>query len=531
MATQCRSWLGICVVLSVIISGCAPAPLNYPRTASYAIAAPEWTPLGHAYAPLLSQHAGESGFFLLAKGPDAMIARLALIGSAASSIDAQYYEFNNDFAGDLFVSRLFAAAARGVHVRLLVDDWSQAGEDARLAGISAYPNIEVRIFNPVGSPRWSHWTRRVEHVFGPARIQKRMHNKALIIDSTAAIVGGRNIGDAYYEVPGEFDFGDLDLLALGPILPEISACFDQYWNDPLAIPAEAFVQGQDTSRFLKEVQQALAARMPSKEYVQYTRAERESSLAPEIPSAKLPLLWATGGLLYDKPVKAVASIKEAPEAYMVQQLRVMVDAARTEALIITPYLVPGPQGMVWFRGLRERGVAIRVLTNSLASTDEIAAYGAYERYRGDMLRCGIELYELRAMPGISGAGPLKSGSGGSGSRSSLHAKCIVIDRQVVFVGSFNIDRRSPRLNTEEGIVVHSHELAEQLVTIFGREISPKYAYRLVQRGTLKGTDDRHLSWIGERNGLPFLYDDDPGTSVSRRIKAWILSWLVPESWL
>lgn len=530
MSKQRRVHVGICLVLIAVMAGCAPAPLNYPRTASYALAAPEQTALGRAYAPLLAKHVGESGYVLLAKGPDALIARLALIGDATRSIDAQYFELNNDFAGNLFVSRLLAAAERGVHVRLLVDDWAQAGEDARLAGIDAHPNIEVRVFNPVGSPRWSPWTRPIKHLLGPERIQKRMHNKALIIDNTAAIVGGRNIGDAYYEVPGEFDFGDLDLLALGPVLQEVSACFDQYWNDPLAIPAEAFVQGQDTSRFLKEVQQAVTTRMSSQQYVQFMHAERESSLAPAIPSAKLPLVWAKGELLYDKPVKAVASMKEVPEAYMVRQLREVVDSARSEALIITPYLVPGPQGMTWFRGLRERGVAIKILTNSLASTDEIAAYGAFERYRGELLRYGAELYELRDMPGIPGEGPLKSGSS-SGSRSALHAKCIVLDRQVVFVGSFNIDRRSPRLNTEEGIVVRSHELADQLAAIFERETSLKYAYRLVQRGMLEGTDDRQLWWIGELGGLPFLYDDDPDTSISHRINAWILSWLAPESWL
>lgn len=483
--------------------------------------------MGRELGPQRAAHPGQSGFHLLPNGPDALVTRLALIDAAERTVDSQCFILEDDSVGNLLLDCVLAAAERGVRVRLLVDDWNQAKHDQRLAWLGAQPNIEVRLFNPAGSPRWCSLTRPLHYLFGPQRVLKRMHNKAMIVDNAVAIVGGRNVADGYYAASGDYNFGDIDLLAAGPIAGQVSAAFDEFWNDRLAIPIEAFVSREQTAGHSLGTRRKLEASMAaarSSPYAGYLRG----SEAPKTLDT-LPLIWAEGEVLYDRPSKVLTSIDKDPSAYMVLKLRTILDAAKTEAMMISPYFVPGELGMDLCRRMRKRGVAVKVLTNSLASTDEIAPHAGYEKYRAKLLRSGVELYELRPDPDRRGKD--RRDHEGNSAGAGLHAKCLIVDREVVFVGSFNLDPRSVLMDTQNGIVVRNEAIARQLAAVFARRTSGGYAYQVRFLGALRGTNDSRLVWTDEIDGKAVHYSDEPMTGPSRRLKAWFLSWLAPEAWL
>jgi cardiolipin synthase C len=520
---------GLVLATAVFSSGCAPAPLDYPRTASWAIQNHQNSRLGRELEPQLAAHPSQSGFRLLSNGPDALATRLALIDGAEQTLDAQYFLLEDDAVGDLVLDRMLAAAGRGVRVRILIDDWYQVGQDRRLAAIGAHPNVEVRIFNPAGRPRWSALTRPLHYLFGPRRVIKRMHNKAMIVDNTVAIVGGRNIADGYFTVSDDHNFGDLDLLAAGPIAGQVSVAFDEFWNDRLAIPVEAFVPRQETARHsldAREIPKEFRGTAPSSPYTSYPPGYEPGRM---LAVDRLALVWAQGEVVYDRPGKVLGRIDRNPPASVVFKLKEVLDGAGSEALMISPYLVPGESGMEYCRHLRDRGVVVKVLTNSLASTDEVAPHAAYEKYRADLLRCGVQLYELRPDP--ERRDRQRREDEGRSAGSGLHAKCLIVDQNVVFVGSLNLDPRSLQWDTQNGILVRSEELARQLTTIFARRTSLGYAYRVRFAGDLDGTNDTSLVWIDETNGKPEYFSDEPMTGPGRRLKAWFLSWLAPEAWL
>ena len=258
-----RFVVSICCCAVLLTGGCSDAPLDFPRTASFAFNSPQETKLGRAIEPQAKAHPGESGVYLLAGGgPDALVARTVLIDAAEKSIDFQYFMFEDDLVSNFLLDHLFAAADRGVHVRMLLDDYWQAGRDRRLAGIGAHPNIELRVFNPVGGDRVHSFSRSLNYVFGPERIRGRMHNKSLIVDAAAVIVGGRNIADEYFAANSEYNFGDVDMVVIGHAVTEVAQTFDQYWNAPLALPIQAFVPAKQGPACLAEVNARLEKSRP-----------------------------------------------------------------------------------------------------------------------------------------------------------------------------------------------------------------------------------------------------------------------------
>ena len=543
--------LGLLVLLVLLSAGCAKIPHDYPRDPSRALPEPAETRLARWIDPQLSSHAGLSCYRLLLSPSDAYVARLMLIDAADRTLDVQYFIFEDDLTGKLLSAHLLAAADRGVRVRLLVDDWNQEGKDHYLARLAAHRNIEARTFNPVTAFRTWSISRPVTYALGPKRIQKRMHNKALIADNTAVIVGGRNIGDEYFAALDSFSFGDVDLLALGPIAKPVSANFDEYWNDDLAIPIEEFVglSAEDRDHAdhdLQEARRTLAAHSESMKDSPYVRQLRDSDLFKQLEAGTVPVVWAAGDVLSDHPSKTVVSPATAPAAFMAPQLREILDQAKGEALLITPYLVPGPADRKLLRDWHDRGVTARILTNSLASNDEPAAHAGYARYRKELLRLGIDLYEVkpsgRRSPeddgngGGGGSGNSGGGSGSSGggsSRVALHAKVLILDRELIFVGSYNLDQRSARLDTQNGIVVRSPELAGELARLFQRQTSPDNAFHVLFRGAVDGDQrlppkDTRLVWIGLKDDKPVRYSDEPLTGVGRKFYAWFLGLIVPE---
>jgi putative cardiolipin synthase len=510
-----RCLLPPCLALAIVLqAGCTGLPSLDGRTASTALTDTASTPLGLAIAPLVAAHPGQSGVYGLVDGRDAFAARAVLADAAKRSLDVQYYIWRNDITGVLLFDALRAAADRGVRVRLLLDDNNTSGMDATLALLDAHPNIEVRLFNPFAMRR----ARLLGYLTDFARLNRRMHNKSFTADGQATIIGGRNIGDEYFGAAGEVLFADLDVLAIGPVVQSVSHDFDRYWNSASAYPLHLIVPAPDpdSAAAVKREAAAIVEAPPARAY---QVAMRESTFVAELVARHLPIEWAATRLVSDDPAKALD--RAAPDSRVGPQLKQLIGAPARELDLVSPYFVPGETGTEAFSSMARRGVAVRVLTNSLEATDVAAVHAGYAKWRKSLLEAGVKLYELRrSWPGD--AGPKRAGPLGS-SASSLHAKTFSVDGTRMFIGSFNFDPRSARLNTEMGFVIDSPAMARQLAaTLDGGLADRAYEVRLAPDGS--------LYWIERKQGVVVRYDTEPGTGFWRRVGVRILSWL-PIDWL
>ncbi len=520
--------LALLLLLPALLNGCASLPLDYPRPVSSALLMPEKTDMGKIVDTLAARHQGKSGFYLLPNGEDAFLARVLAVNQAERTLDLQYYIFEDDLTGKFLMDRLLAAAERGVRVRLLLDGWTDEGKaDWGLAMVQTNPNIEVRVFNPFGGLRSSIFSRAFQALFVAARLRNRMHNKIFIADNSLAIVGGRNIGNAYFGVRSEFNFGDLDIMAIGPITREISAGFDDYWNCPLSIPIQALVKRPPSAAETEEFRRFLAANRKIMHNSEYAQELKDTKLMKGVEAGYVPYVWANGEVLIDDPLKVVRP--DTVTSKTGRELKTIMGEARSEVLIISPYFIPGKSDVEFFRQLHERGVTVKILTNSLASTDVPIVEGGYAHYRKALLGAGVELYELKPNPDKYRLWePI--GFGGSSARGTLHAKTVIVDRKVLFVGSFNLDPRSARLNTEDGIIVRSAELGAQATHLFDQAISPSNAYRVeILDGSSVSEEWHGLVWITEENGREVHYYHDPRTDLGCRIEVRFLYLIAPKS--
>ena len=374
-------------------------------------------------------HPGKSGYLLLGNGLDAFVARVVLAQRAERSIDTQYYMIHNDVVGSLFLDQLYKAAERGVRVRLLVDDIDQEGRDFGAAVLDSHPNIEVRIFNPFAR----NTGRTLQYVTGFGKQTRRAHNKSFTVDNQATILGGRNIGDEYFEADPELAFLDLDVLAVGPVAGEVSASFDQYWNNQLSYPISALVESTLTPQEIdqrKKIFDDFIARQAESEYLRYLR---DSDLANRLRQDRVIYHWGVGAVVADNPEKLTHDTTEI-KYHLSQQLAPYMADIQGELIVFSPYFVPGKSGVAFFKQLRDRGVQVKILTNSLVSTDVGIVHAGYARYRKALLRMGVELYELNRNLSREERKAIKEGGIGR-SKSSLHAKCFVLDRETAFIGS------------------------------------------------------------------------------------------------
>ncbi len=437
--------------------------------------------------PHVAANGGRSGFRLLANGLDAFVARAILIELAERTLDLQYYIFHPDQTGSLVIDRLIAAADRGVWVRLLLDDWGTLDKnDAAVAALDAHPNIEIRLFNPYVHRKGLG--RLAELALRFARVNRRMHNKQLIADHAGVVLGGRNIGDEYFSL-GELDFQDVDVLAVGPIAEQSSKSFEDYWNSEFAIPVERIGKFPPDPSQSTTARQALRARCELLADSAYGRALAESGLATDLRSHSLNLHWADARVIADPPDKLNQPAGAPSDRFLGGQLSPYARAVRSDMLVVSPYFVPGNEGIKFFAQQRRGGVTVRVLTNSLAATDVWLVHAGYMKYRKPLLDEGVRIYELK--PEAAGAkGTRDSGLGIGSSRASLHAKTFVFDRMSVFIGSVNLDPRFLEQNTEVGVLVQSRELAAEVASLFDRWSSPALAYE-VTRG-----ENGRLEWTG-----------------------------------
>jgi putative cardiolipin synthase len=528
-----RNLLFLVLILSVL-GGCASLPVNYPRTSTTALPHPEETRTWKMIQQQLDSHPGDSGFYLLPSGIDAFVARILLIDAAERTLDMQYYIFHGDITPKLVVDRLLAAADRGVRIRLLVDDWNLRGKDPVLAMINAHPHIDVRIFNPITGRRSAFLSRPFQYVLGAGRIKNRMHNKAFIVDNTVAIVGGRNIGDEYFHAQRDINFADIDIMAVGPITKGVSSSFDEYWNHELAIPIRAFVSQEPAAEDIQKARQMLDEHREAVKATEYGRRLRESDLLKRLGTGHLPVVWAQGEVLYDRPERVNASGPPDPSNSMGPRLREIIEEAQNEALLISPYFVPRERGVEMFAKMRGRGVAVKILTNSLASNDVPIAHGGYARYRKDLLRLGVDLFELKPAPGQKEEKGSTQVGGSSG--AALHAKTFILDRKVLFVGTLNLDPRSVLLDTQNGIVVRSETLASQAARLFEENTTLQRAFRVTlttssTEANVSLSEVPRLEWVTEEKGKEVRYSHDPETSLWRRISLEFLSLFAPEEML
>ncbi len=420
----------------------------------------------------------QSDIYLLDDPQDAFLARVALIQSAQSSLDIQYYIWHPDVSGKLLFAMLQQAARRGVRVRLLLDDNNTVGSDDLLALLDREPNIEIRLFNPFLNRR----LRTMGYLTDFPRLNRRMHNKSLTADNQATITGGRNIGDEYFNITTQTGFADLDILAHGPIVADIETDFDRYWASGSSYPFAQIAPHADPARGQQQLADALNSDGPT--LASYQQTLQTADLADAIRKNRIPWVRAEARLISDDPAKGLARGKQ--KANVLALLYRTLSSPQRELYIISPYFVPTRPGLTALSQLSDKGVRITVLTNSLQATDVAAVHSGYARYREDLLKSGITLYELKATHAV----PKLKDRGLTGSSStSLHAKTFIVDQQRVFIGSFNFDPRSVRLNTEMGVLIESPVLAKAMQTSL-HDTVPQYAYALSlnSRNKLQWTD-------------------------------------------
>jgi putative cardiolipin synthase len=512
----------LATLLILMIAGCATLPKNFDRPESYALTDTENTSLGKVRAKERAAHPGKSGFHLLGNGLDAFVARAVLSNYAERSIDVQYYLYHNDLVGKLFTDLLFKAADRGVRVRLLVDDMDLADKDLGVAAIDSHPNIEVRIFNPFSRNvgRTSQFVTRL------GSVTRRMHNKTFTVDNQFAILGGRNIGNEYFDADPDLEFEDLDVMAIGPVVKEVSSVFDQYWNSELAYPASVLLKSKmPTPEEVQELRGKLNQFVTDQNDSEYLHALRNSNLANEIRKHHIEFGWGDAEVVFDQPEKLLHDLSET-QYHLSPMLKPYWKGIEKELIIFSPYFVPGKSGTAFLTQLAQRGVRVRILTNSLASNDVGLVHAGYKKYRKDLLRAGIELYELNKKL-TRKQRKEKKGKGGS-SKASLHAKSFVFDRKQVFIGSLNLDPRALLHNTEIGVILKVPEIAEEMAKWFDENID-QLAFRLELKKDKNGHEK--LLWHGLVDGKQHTFDVDPYTGFWRRFGINIMSIFPIESQL
>ncbi|AKM09092.1 phospholipase D family protein [Croceicoccus naphthovorans] len=457
---------------------------------------------------------GETALFMLTDGIDAFAMRLAMAQRAERTIDAQYYIWEDDLSGRILLAAIVAAADRGVRVRLLIDDNPTAGLDPMWAGIVAHPNIAVRLFNPLVIRN----ARPLNYLFDFSRLNRRMHNKSFTIDAAATVVGGRNVGDAYFGAKDDGLFIDVDALAIGDVVDEVSSEFEEYWASESAYPAESIL-ATEGARSLAKLRQPV---YPDQEKATAYREAASAALTTlQLDDPVDAFVWAPVRLVYDSPTKGLGKAKR--ESLLAVQIAPLFKSAQRKLDLVSGYFVPGDQGTKLLTDLARRGVKMRIATNSIQVTDVPVVHAGYVPYRPVLLAAGANLYEARPLTDSDGRARSLGQTRFSGGGESVHAKTFQIDERIFFVGSFNFDPRSALLNCEMGLVIDSSQLAKGLADVLDRRLSES-AYEV----TLDG--DTRLAWHGEINGQNHIWHKEPGTTAVGRATVSFLSKL-PIHWM
>ena len=559
-----RLYLPIYLILAVLLGACTSLPKEVARPVSTALTNLASTRIGQAVA-VRAAKAGtgnDSGFALVNSAELAFTSRMTLIRAAQKTLDLQYYAVHFDDSTERLFEALREAANRGVRVRILLDDFNTAGKNAQVLKLAFEKNIEVRLFNPLPSGRAVPFFRIISSLSDVARLQRRMHNKIFVADNAVAITGGRNLGDTYFGQSDSSNFVDLDVLAAGRMARDLSRSFDQYWNNPLAYPVQSLMTAQDIEAIKPKrksgVPDAGAAPDRDTPSVPAMAATNSYVSSPDstpanatntarivsMPSGAtstiaalpddtdlrlLPWTWAPSVMLADKASKIAqdADSVEAEEDTVVDGLLSLMAQAKKDVLIVSAYFVPGKEMMKQFAGMRQRGVRVRVLTNSLASNDAPAAHAGYARYRKALIAMGVELYEMHSeqthtLPAFGSAGG-STGSSTGASRASLHTKAVVIDGRLLVIGSMNLDLRSKLQNSEVAVVIRSAKLSLE-------------ATRLIEPGLARGAyrvelEGGQLVWRAPQGSGLKDARTEPDASLGLRLMVNLIAPFAPDEML
>lgn len=500
-----------CLALVLIVSGCASLPKDYPRSESSALEDYQSTSMGARWAATEAENPGKSGFGMIRYGRVAFTTRIGMVDLAEKTIDLQVYIWESDETGRILAERLVRAADRGVRVRLLVDDMGVGASDEAIASLDAHPNIEIRIFNPFAH----RGSVTLDFVTDLSRVNHRMHNKTFITDNSFAVIGGRNVGDHYFSVNPQTNFRDLDIAAVGPVVRDISRVFDHFWQGDWSVPIAALVDRSYTDADLQAGIAHLRENIAKGQYP-YSIDADVARLQAHLTELQDGLIWAPGRIVWDDPQSARETGKTND---LILALRRKLDTVKHSFTIESAYFVIGEGGLNRLRGLMDRGVEVRVLTNSLVSNDVLAAHAGHANYREQLVESGAQVYELRPDAGV-----IKKKWTGE-TMAGLHTKALAFDGESLFIGSFNLDPRSAAINTEAGLYVESPELTAQLLAYMDEGVQPQNSYRL----TLD--QDGDLVWVTENDGMEVRYDKDPLSTFGQRFMSGFIGILPVESQL
>jgi putative cardiolipin synthase len=507
-----KRWGRACAFVPlVLLAACAQLPEHPGLPVVTALLPGEDTPLDRTLSAAEAQHPGQSGFRLVIEGTEAFVIRMHSAQLAGRSLDVQTYIWHADATGLYLARQALAAADRGVKVRLLVDDLDARARNAGFAALDAHPNIEVRLFNPFAS-RSGGLRLASEGARDFDRINRRMHNKSWIADNRLALVGGRNLGDEYFAASGAVNFVDLDFAMVGPVVRDVSASFDRFWNSSSAWSMELLDPEAVNAEALARVRARLEQRTRDAGNGQYAQALRDSDGVQRLVRGDWPLRWSSKyQFVSDDPAKVTMKKRDASRAAVGAAIAPMMRNAARSLLIISPYFVPGKAGSA---GLIERVVAgadVQVLTNSLAANDVASVHGGYSRHRHALVEGGVTVYELKPASASAPAQAKEDEAKLTGSSgASLHTKALTADGRSLFVGSYNLDPRSTWLNTEQGVLVEDEKLAAQLGEIFALQTSGHRAWRV----TLEGDS---LRWGDGTETL----GSEPQASFGKKFQAWL----------
>jgi len=502
-------WLLFVAVSIMSFTGCGSLPARtWESSTALDMDEARQTRLGQAIAPITARNQDLTGIFVLENSRKAFASRALLSEAAEKSIDVQYYIWRNDITGTLLLNGLLDAANRGVKVRLLLDDMNGDELEPLLLALNCHENVQVRLFNPFRHRR----VRAIDYVTDLSRINRRMHNKSFTVDNTATIIGGRNVGDEYFGASDEFTFSDVDVLAIGPVVEEVSEDFDRYWASKSAYPLEKIVNKTAlNSSFLAQTAKEIRESARADKYIEALHADTSIQA---LVRHDLPFIWAPTYMLSDDPIKGIG--KAAPEGLLSTSLEEIIGSAVSSVTIVSAYFVPTKAGAKSIINLVESGVAVTILTNSLEATDVAAVHSGYARHRRRLIEAGVRLFEMR------GAEQKTNMSVFGSSAASLHAKTFAVDSKKVFIGSFNFDPRSANLNTELGFIVESPVLALRVEDIFETRAHNYYQLKLNSHGD--------LFWLEQKDGIEIRHDREPYTGWWKRFSVTMLS-ILPIDWL
>lgn len=512
----------VIISLGFAVGSCSSLPDNSQKPQTYHIS-PKlegyWAKVIKQQRKLDQAKSNATATMLLSQGQQALAARLALVAKATYSVDVQYYLYHDDLSAWLLSAALWRAAEKGVRVRILLDDIELQDKDAALLALNGHENISIRVFNPFSRNNF----RSLQYITRFGSVTRRMHNKALVADNQLAIIGGRNIGDEYFDASETVAFGDLDVMLSQPAAGTVSNAFDLYWNNQLAYPVATLIN--KPNRIDKKAVAGLFTEFLSNEVEgEYIQGLKKLLLQPEKLQLKDDYFWTNTEVFYDWPEK-ITSARDQRQYHLSAKLAPYIESVKKEFMVISPYFVPGKEGVAFFKKLAEQGVKVKILTNSLSSNDVAIVHSGYSKYRKQLLEAGVELYELNVnlVRDWDKDEHKKDRHYFKGSKSSLHAKYYVLDRERVFVGSLNLDPRSFLENTEIGAMLSSKAIAQRLAGSFDEYIDHlAFALKL---------HDGDIVWQTLENGEVVRFEHEPYTSWWQRFTNGFLRWLPSESQL